>query len=94
MGSEMCIRDRLLGCASFSFGQALKTKSADPQEAVKQHVSTPSVERKALPSDFPVMVDTGNREADKEKYAKSKAKWVAENPKRYSELTKIDSEKQ
>ena len=83
-----------VGLASYSFGQSSKAKVPEPQGDAKLQLLLPSVERKALPNDFPVMVDTGNKEVDKEKYAESKAKWVGENPKRYAKLTDGNSVKQ
>jgi ATP-dependent exoDNAse (exonuclease V) alpha subunit len=41
---------------------------------------------KSLPSDFPQMHDTGNKQQDKQNYQQAKAQWVLENEERYNLL--------
>lgn len=39
-----------------------------------------------LPPDFPVYIDTGNPEKDKENYGKAKNQWIQSNPDKYLNL--------
>jgi hypothetical protein len=70
--------------------QPVKAKKANTVDAQKKSPEKPGTKSvnagKDFPADFPKFVNTGNADADNEKYRIAKEEWVAKNPERYEAL--------
>jgi hypothetical protein len=69
-----------------TFVQLSEKKEAHP---VLDYKANPITEV-TFPSDFPKLIDTGNKEADTKQLAKAKQEWIENNPDKYREITGME----
>lgn len=63
----------------------LVQKTPKPKQAT---FTTPALSQKSGPNDLPKYVDTGNPQADRDRYKQAKMAWIAKNPNRYAQMQK------
>lgn len=69
---------------------AVNFQPPSPQAVAPVQQSTKAVNKVVVfPQEptYPVYMDTGNPEADQERFAKEKDAWIAKNPEKYRQLT-------